>query len=143
VVSPELRVAVRPEEVGEAADAGGVGGLIDAEALPVHAGELADVAPELPLGGHRLLLGLEREREDLRQGAGEQRPAEVRAERAVRDDDEAVRHHGRGHRVAGGRPPRPAGLHAADVHRGDLHGSRLPPDHGRLCVGFLLDLASR
>jgi hypothetical protein len=88
---PELRVALRPEEVGELADAGGVAGLPDAEALERHAGDLPHVAPVLAHGGHVPPLGFQREREDLRQRAVEQRPPHLRGERVVLDDDAAVR----------------------------------------------------
>jgi hypothetical protein len=124
VCIPEFLVALRPEDAGEVADAAGVGGLGDADALHGHAGDLRDVALERPPAGDVPLLGLEREREDLRHGPAEERAPELRAERVVRDDDDgaAVRHHGRGHRGAGVLPPRPAGLHPAEVDLGEPHG---------------------
>ena len=120
-----LVALLRPEifAAREVADAAGVGGLRDADALcHGHAGNATDVAVERPPAGVVPLLGLQRQREDLRHGAAEQRPPELRAERVVRDHDAAVRHHGRGHRGPGFLPPWPAGLQPAEVDLRDLHG---------------------
>lgn len=78
-------VALRPKLVEEVVDVALVsGGLIDADALPVHGlGRPPEETSEVPFGRDVALFDLERECEELRQGTIEQPLLEFRAERVV------------------------------------------------------------
>jgi len=68
-VLPELRVTLRPEQIGEFVDVAVVRGFIDTDALIVRFCS-CHVASEPP-GGHVPLLGLRWKLKELRQGTAE------------------------------------------------------------------------